>query len=148
MSWAGKNWIFEAVWCRLRGGWEELGGRVHAAAAVIASYSRSGPPGLPCRTSGGAVDWPPSAHFLHPLLTHTVSMHLPLQDILEVEQVIDDNKGLDLTSENVDNVLDEIRCEGCRGGVGIVLDALHAGWPEEGGLVMLRRHPLAVMHGT
>lgn len=38
------------------------------------------------------------------------SVVLPLQDILEVEQVMDENQGLELTSENIDTVLDEIRC--------------------------------------
>lgn len=31
------------------------------------------------------------------------------QEILDVEQVMEENKGLDLTPENVDMVLDEIR---------------------------------------
>ncbi|KAL4419622.1 hypothetical protein ABPG77_008563 [Micractinium sp. CCAP 211/92] len=32
-----------------------------------------------------------------------------IPDIMDVEQVMDDNKGLELTAENVDTVLDEIR---------------------------------------
>ena len=58
-----------------------------------------------------------------------------LQEILDVEQVMEENKGLELTAENVDTVLDEIRwvrALGCVWGWGC-----KAGWVTGGGGLVL-----------
>ena len=39
----------------------------------------------------------------------TVLILLKMQEIMNVEQIMDDNVGLELTEENVETVLDEIR---------------------------------------
>lgn len=38
-----------------------------------------------------------------------VGMHLDVQEILEIEQLMDEDTGLELTEDNIETVLDEIR---------------------------------------
>lgn len=62
---------------------------------------------------------------------------LPLQDIMDVEQVMDENKGLELTEANIDTVLDEIRRvrgKGARGRWGVAQSAARQGCTQPGRL--------------
>lgn len=48
---------------------------------------------------------------------HRLVLPFPVpQEILDVQEVQDTQKGLDLSEENIDMVLDEIRCGGWRVG--------------------------------
>ena len=39
----------------------------------------------------------------------TVGVHMDAQEILEIEQIMDEDTGLELTEDNIETVLDEIR---------------------------------------
>ena len=63
--------------------------------------------------------WHTRAECPPPSLTPLLLLHRAAsQEILEVEQIMDENKGLELTATNIETVLDEIRCVWAWAGVG------------------------------